>query len=127
MSYSSEIDSSDSISKCQHSVHIKSLCPYLSLFPNLCKHQRKCDQVNVSILDEYREILSNCGCNICTVGEKVEPDRFGRLEANNYCCRVNDKMAALSTKYNSFSSRTLERFFNLARNVNKSCDTFHKL
>ena len=73
------------------------------------------DQVNVNILEEYREILSNCGCNVCTVGEEVEPDRFGRLAANNYCCRVNDKMAPLSTKYNSFSARTLERFYNLKK------------
>ena len=85
------------------------------------------DQVNVNILDEYREIFSNCGCNICTIGEEVEPDRFGRLAANKYCWRVNDKMAGLSTKYNNFSARTVERFYNLARNVYKSCDTFHKL
>ena len=80
------------------------------------------DQVNLNIFDEQREILSNCGCNIFTVGEEVEPDRFGRLAANNYCCQVNDRMTALSTKYSSFSSRSLERFYNLARNVNKSCD-----
>ena len=70
------------------------------------------DQVNVNTVDEYREMFSNCGCNICTVGEEVEPDRFGRLAANKYCWRVNDRMAALSTKYSSFSSRSLERFYN---------------
>ena len=62
------------------------------------------DQVNIIILEEYRKILRNCGCGICSVGIEVEPDRFGRLSANNYCCKVNDRIAELSTKYSSFSS-----------------------
>ena len=33
----------------------------------------------------------------------------------------------MSTKYSSFSSSSLERFYHLSRNVSKSCDTFHKL
>ena len=85
------------------------------------------DQVNVNILDEYREIFSNCGCNICTIGEEVEPDRFGRLAANKYCWRGNDKMAGLSTKYNNFSARTVERFYNLARNVYKKTHVIHSI
>ena len=104
---------------------------YRSLFPNLQKPRKVIasvkDQANTIILEVYRKILGNCGFGISTVGKEIEPDRFGRLAANNYCCQVNDRMAALSTKYSSFSSRSLERFYNLARNVNKSCDTFHKL
>ena len=84
---------------------------YRSLFPNLQKPRKVIasvkDQVNIIILEEYRKILGNCGCGICSVGKEVEPDRFGRLAANNYCCQVNDRMAALSTKYSSFSSRSL--------------------
>ena len=61
---------------------------YRSLFPNLQKPRKVIasvkDQTNIIILEEYRKILGNCGCNICTVGEEVEPDRFGRLAANNY-------------------------------------------
>ena len=93
---------------------------YLSLFLNLGKTSKKViasikDQVNVNILDEYREIFSNCGCNICTIGEEVEPDRFGRLAANKYCWRGNDKMTGLSTKYNNFSARTVERFYKFGK------------
>ena len=85
------------------------------------------DQVNIIILEAYRKILRNCGCGICSVGIEVEPDRFGKLSANNYCCKVNDRMPELFTKYSSFSSRSLERFYHLSRTVNKSCDTFLKL
>ena len=56
------------------------------------------EEINIIILEEYRKILGNCGCGICTVGKEIELDRFGRLAANNYCCQVNDRMAALSTK-----------------------------
>ena len=67
------------------------------------------DQVNIIILEEYRKILRNYGCGICSVGIEVEPDRFGKLSANNYCCKVNDRMAELSTKYS--------RFYQLSRTV----------
>ena len=70
------------------------------------------DQVNIIILEEYRKILRNYHSGICSVGE---PDRFGKLSANNYCCKVNDRMAELSTKYS--------RFYHLSRTVNKSCNT----
>ena len=63
---------------------------YRSLFPNLQKPRKVIasgKQANIIILEEYRKILGNCGCNICTVGEEVEPDRFGTLAANNYCCK----------------------------------------
>ena len=46
------------------------------LFPNLQKPRKVIasvkDQANIIIIEEYRKILGNCGCAICTVCKEVD-------------------------------------------------------